>query len=609
MRFAVTGWLVICAEAALWGQTPIRFDTPSPLPDGEVGVPYEMQIRFSGGKPFLGTGIVQYTYTSNFAVPGVGMQNGTTTTHAQIGGTPTVAGTYSFTVNVNDGLGTSASMPYSVTIYPRLEIVTPSALPDAEEGAPYSFQLVWQGGIQPYTSFQCVSSIGPLGFACDQQGLITGRTSSISGRTDTYSCAIELTIQSRSRNVQRRCFDLTIRPGLAITDTQFGTGSMGQPYSHQLTAVRGKTPYTWSATGTIPAGLTFSSSGRLSGTPTQTGTFQITARVTDANGTVVGRTLSLTITAAAFAISNNSLPAGTVGQGYSQQLTASNAQGAVTWAGSGFPPGITMNSSGLISGTPTQAGTFTVFLNATDAAGRIATKTLVFSVASPQPAELALVGVGGNLTAGRVGSLYTGTILARGGTQPYTFTFTNLPPGLTASPDGGITGTPTTPGTYTINVTVTDATGQRAAGQYAIFIAEGTPPPPSKVSIVTPSPLSSAVVGTGAYTRQLEAKDGTPPYTWRVSAGQPPLGFTLSAGGLYFGVAIVGGDYSFSVTVTDSKGDTDTRSYRHTIVTLPRVTNTLIKGRVNTPYSAEVVIQGGSAPYRTRMVGGTLPRG
>jgi uncharacterized protein (TIGR03437 family) len=636
-------WFFAVIAAGAHAQMPITFSTASPLGDCEVGIGCQYSIRFTGGTPPTGTFDPVYTFTSDFAVPGLVLVRGSGP-FVQIGGTPATAGTFTFNITVSDGRGGQAAKMYTMRIAPRLEIITTSPLPDAEEGVPYSQTLVWRGGVEPYRTFQCISN--HFAFTCNGQGVFAGRITSVSGQTQTLLCAARLNIVSGIGNMQSRCFDLTVRPGLAVSDTQFATAAAGLPYTHQLTAVRGRAPYAWTAVGTFPSGLTFSSSGLLSGTPTQSGTFQINARVTDANGTLVGRNLSLTITGAPFTITTSSVPAATAGQAYSQQLTSANGQGAVTWAGSGFPTGVALSPSGLISGTATQPGTYTLFLNATDSAGRTATRTLTLSVAAPQPTPIELVGAGGSLTAGTVGSLYAQALLARGGTPPYTFTFTGLPPGIAGSPQGALTGRPTAAGTYTVNVTATDAAGQSMSGQYTIFIApdaasltitttalpggtggqsysqqltsangqgavtwvgtglpagvtlspggllSGTPAQAGVYTVaviatdsagrtatatlaltVAPgtrpmitSPLNSITTSTGVpVIQRFEARDGTPPYTWRISGGQPPVGLTLSPLGFYTGIATTPGGFTFDVTVTDARGETAAGTYRHTI--------------------------------------------
>jgi len=92
----------------------------------------------------------------------------------------------------------------------------------------------------------------------------------------------------------------TLQTPLAVSTTSLADGSIGTAYSQSLTATGGATPYTWAvATGSLPAGLTLSTAGVISGTPTAAGTASFTVRVTDSFSPAVTarQALSLTITA------------------------------------------------------------------------------------------------------------------------------------------------------------------------------------------------------------------------------------------------------------------------------------------------------------------------
>src|SRR5208282_2099445 len=121
-----------------------------------------------------------------------------------------------------------------------------------------------------------------------------------------------------------------------------------------------------------------STSGLISGTPTAAGTSTVTLSATNSSGTG-NATLTLTIAVAAPAITSATVASGTVGSAFSYQITATNAP--TSYGATGLPAGLTVNSgTGLISGTPTAAGTSTVTLSATNSAGTgNATLTLTIS--------------------------------------------------------------------------------------------------------------------------------------------------------------------------------------------------------------------------------------
>jgi len=168
------------------------------------------------------------------------------------------------------------------------------------------------------------------------------------------------------------------------------------------------------------------------------------------------------------AVSNSSLPLGAPNQAYSVQLTATGSTGTVTWSiqSGGLPPVLTLSPSGLISGTPTTTSISQLTFQVGDSSGAVAQKSLTLTIDSSITTSTSVPG-------GTVGTVYSTTITVSGGIAPYTFAmstqagFNALPSGLTLNTStGAITGTPTTKGTTTFIVNVTDAAGNSA----------GTPP-------------------------------------------------------------------------------------------------------------------------------------
>jgi uncharacterized protein (TIGR03790 family) len=173
--------------------------------------------------------------------------------------------------------------------------------------------------------------------------------------------------------------DTTLRPKLTIsyfpasngnnppviTSALTATGTVGTAFSYQITA--SNTPTSFNASG-LPAGLSVNTStGVISGTPTAAGTSSVTISASNAGGTG-SATLSLTINPAKPVITSALTATGTVGAAFSYQITASNTP--TSYNASGLPAGLSVNtSSGLISGTPTAAGTSSVTISATNAGG------------------------------------------------------------------------------------------------------------------------------------------------------------------------------------------------------------------------------------------------
>jgi len=156
------------------------------------------------------------------------------------------------------------------------------------------------------------------------------------------------------------------RAKLQISTTTLPGGTVASPYSAQLAATGGTTPYTWSLTaGTLPANLVLNSStGAIRGTPAvAANATSLTFAVTDSSRPRQTRSVSLTLTISAvitpLAITTTSLPSGQVGTPYSATLAATGGVTPYTWLVSAgtLPAGITLSSQGQLSGTPASQGT------------------------------------------------------------------------------------------------------------------------------------------------------------------------------------------------------------------------------------------------------------
>jgi hypothetical protein len=207
-------------------------------------------------------------------------------------------------------------------------------------------------------------------------------------------------------------------------------------------------------------------------------------------------------------------PGGEVGVAYSDQLTVTGGTSPFTWSVSSgtLPAGLSLGAStGLLSGTPTAAGTASFTVMVTDHSGLTAT----------EPASLVII-AGPSLSfpappGGWTHTVYSDTLNVAGGTSPFTWTVSSgsLPAGISLSPDGNLTGTPTATGTSSFTIKVTDANGQSATQATSITISAG-------VSTTFAAPPAATVSGNYSYT--LTAAGGTAPYTWSVNAGTLPPG-------------------------------------------------------------------------------------
>jgi chitinase len=166
---------------------------------------------------------------------------------------------------------------------------------------------------------------------------------------------------------------MNVAPSIT-TPPSLPAANAGQSYSYSLTAT-GAPPITWTLTGgALPVGLALSSSsGVISGTPSSVGTSIFTVQASNPAGSATRQfTLQVNVTTAVpVIISTSPLPEASLGSSYSQQLTATSTS-PITWtlrAGE-LPLGLGLESStGIISGTPSSAGTFIFTVQARNIAG------------------------------------------------------------------------------------------------------------------------------------------------------------------------------------------------------------------------------------------------
>ncbi len=454
---------VVVAHAAntLDGVPPVTLTILSKtLPDALTQTPYNASISFIGGK-----GALAWTLASGSLPPGLTLDPST----GAIAGTATATGDYPFTAQVTDSAATPNVAQQAFTIHAaQLLAFTTNTLPDAIIGMPYSANIPAGGGTGNLT-FSLLSGAFPDGLSMDATGVISG--TSLASNVAGSSFNVQVQVQDTGNPPQIVHATLTMR-AFAVLSAGPGTTTLpdavaGQPYSATLAASGGNGPFNWTIiSGALPANLILNSAtGGISGTPQAGGNSSFTATVQDqSNPPQTGNTtVNLNVvTPLVINIGGGSLPDGVVGTPYFATLTPLGGTGPFTFTLNGsLPAGLSLSAAGVISGTPTSPN-----FHATPSSFSV---TAQDSGAPPQSAttQLLTIRIGAKLMVTTTslpnaspGVAYNQTLTATGGLGNYTWSLNSgaLPAGLTLSSGGVISGTPTSTGTSSFTVQVTDGT-------------------------------------------------------------------------------------------------------------------------------------------------------
>jgi hypothetical protein len=350
------------------------------------------------------------------------------------------------------------------------------------------------------------------------------------------------------------------------------SGTIGTSYSMQLAPKENSgngPPYTYILkAGALPTGLQLSSSGLISGVPTGAGTSVFGIELQDNPGGCAGcgcinripptcayRDFAITV-AAGLRINNNSVKAGTLGQAYSETLTASlvtslnpptGPQVAATWSvqSGTLPPGVTLSSGGELAGTPTAEGTFQFVVRA-QSGDAFDTETL--TVVVRQPVLISSPFTSPAPPKSEVGVPFTATLTATGGNGTFTWALAGgaLPTGVALGADGTIAGRPLASGRFPFVVSVTD-------GEARVTTLEATLTVAAKLGIKTLA-LRQAKVGR-LYRAKLATLGGVAPTKWKILRGKLPRGVRFDKKlGVFLGTPRREGTYRVTVQVVDAFG-------------------------------------------------------
>ncbi len=423
--------------------------------------------------------------------------------------------------------------------------------------------------------------------------------------TTTYN----LTVTSFNGCISTSNVPVTVDPLITVTNPGTTTGTTGTPFSQTFTqtgAVGGAT-FTINS-GTLPTGLSLSATGVLSGTPTQTGSFPITIKVTSGNGCIgIGASYTLVISSgcAAITVTNPVTTTGTAGVAFSQTFTQTGAVGGATFTiNTGtLPTGLTLSAAGVLSGTATQTGSFPITVKVTGGNGCIGTGLTYTLVISCQT-----INITNPVTAtGTAGTAFSQTFTQTNAIGGATFTINTgtLPTGLTLSAAGVLSGTATQTGSFPVTVKVTDGNGCIGTGlTYTLVISCQT--------ITVTNPVTATGTAGTAFSQTFTQTNAIGGATFTINTGTLPTGLSLSTAGVLSGTATQTGSFPVTVKVTDGNACIGTGLTYTLVISCQTITVTnpvTATGTAGTAFSQTFTQSGAIGGSTFTINTGTLPTG
>ncbi|GAB3934830.1 family 78 glycoside hydrolase catalytic domain [Larkinella terrae] len=549
-----TNKLINCA-----GTTPPPVTNKPPVEPAPISLTATVGQAFSTTlAPFTDPDNNPLTYSLTGSVPGLSFNSASRV----LNGTATQAGSFTLTYTANDGTVT-VSTPVRVTVVAPAPVNNPPAAPSiaslsATVGQAFSTTLaVFTDPDNDPLTYSVTGTIPGLSF--------NAATRVLSG-TPTQAGSFSLTFSANDGKVTVSTPVLmtvvvpapTNKPPVAPTIASL-SATVGQSFSTSLAVFTDpdNDPLSYSATGTIP-GLSFNAANRvLSGTPTQAGSFSLTYSANDGKATV-STPVRVEVVAPAnrppVAPSIASLSA-TTGQSFSTTLAVFTDpdNNPLTYSVTGTIPGLSFSTtSRVLSGTPTQAGSFTLTYSANDGKTTVSTPVLM-TVVAPAPTNKPPVAPTIATLNATVGQAFSTTLTAftDPDNNPLTHSMTGTAPGLSFNPPNRVlSGTPTQAGSFSLTYSANDG---KVASSTTVRVTVASAPPANKPPVAPSIASLTATIGQ-AFTTTLAAfsdpENGALTYSL---TGQPGWLSFNGTNRTLSGTPDLTGTYSLTYAATDNK--------------------------------------------------------
>jgi large repetitive protein len=572
---------------------PLVIRTAEELPVAFRGEPYDLAFAAEGGNS-------PYEWFSEGDLPS-GLR---LTRDGHLKGKARAPGSFDLTVGVRTPTLTEERGPFALEVteqhpppppVPPL-IITTRDLPIAVGEHPYRLQLAAEGGVPPYHWSLERGAPRWLGLNDERDGLdgVPGRTSG--EHTVVLAVRDQVGTSTKSEPLTLRVVPPPGQPPLPllIRTVQLPDARIGEGAQLALACEGGYPPYHWTTSaGDLVPGLSLSEGGMLTGEPTDHGEWTVSLTVEDSRGARTDRELSMAVHPPwqPVEILNTRGPLAQVGEEFEFPMTAVGGYSPYTWTvdEGALPEGLDLDTAtGVVTGAPIVAGSFTTTFSARDAEERAAKAPaeVAFDILTEREVRPLRV-LTESLPELVVGTPTDLSIACEGGGGGYVIDQAKgLPEGLEFS-GARIFGSPDGSGEFQVTIRLTDRVGETASASYALRVKRMLPivwvilvatlllvavvaliiawrlirsrPPVQELRILTEA-LPNARASL-AYRVQLAASGGVPPYRWSLVDGKLPPGLELSDGGLVAGSPFEGikvntpQDMVFTVEVTDQRGN------------------------------------------------------